>query len=105
MTIDLYLLQPWKARFAPGLHHKSIGKYNNPTLYSTAHCVRRIWLGGQRWCFSNVPDEGPGTSLQYRWTISGTMRIDWPNRKHRCLIFEAMGPEMASVMDTTIEDL
>ncbi len=28
-----------------------------------------------------------------------------PNEKHRCLIFEAMGPDMSSMIDTIIEDL
>lgn len=56
--------------------------------------------------------QGPGTSplrtapwLQHYWMISGTLRMDQPNGKHRCLIFEAMGPDMASMTDTNIEDL
>lgn len=41
----------------------------------------------------------PGYSIC--WTMSGTYKF----AKHRRLIFEATGPLMASMTDTTIEDL
>lgn len=37
--------------------------------------------------------------------ISGTRRQKQTNGKHKCLIFEAMTPDMASMTDTTVEDL